>query len=81
MTTEKMMTVGKIWEKNSMKRIYIDTAKLADKEYGEIPVRNYFNRYEWGSLKIYWDCTKEELVISNGNDEAKEAVKATIETM
>ena len=81
MTTEKMMTIGKLWEKGSMKRIYVNLDKLSDKEYDEIPVRRYFNRYEWQNLKIFWDCMKEELVISTGSDEAMAAVKAIIENM
>ena len=81
MTTEKMMTIGKLWEKGGMKRIYVNLDKLSDKDYDEIPVRRHFNRYEWQNLKIYWDCAKDELVISIGSDEAKAAITAALENM
>ena len=71
--------IGKRWQKNGMDRIYINID--GQKEYNEIPVRNYFNRCEWNNLKVFFDVNKEELVITTGDSTAKEAVKAIINEM
>ena len=71
--------IGKRWQKNGMDRIYINKETFAGIEYDEIPVKNYYNRYKWGELRVYFDLATDELVITSGDDEAKEAVRATIE--
>ena len=71
--------IGKRWQKNGMDRIYINID--GQKEYNEIPVRKYFNRFEWNNLKVFYDVNKEELVITTGDSTAKEAVKAIINEM
>ena len=72
-TTQKLENMGfKHWQKNGMDRIYIKMDM--DAEYDERYLKCFFNRYQLQNLKIYWDCTKNELVITVGSDEAKEAV-------
>lgn len=71
--------IGKRWTKGDMDRIYINIDGLA--EYNDIPVRNYFNRFQWGNLKVYYDVKKDELVITPASDTAKEAVKAVVADM
>lgn len=62
-----------------MYKVYINVDGTA--EYNDIPLRNYFNRYQWGYLKVYFDNKSKELVITIGSEKAKEAVKAVINDM
>lgn len=71
--------IGKRWQKGNMDRIYINIDGSV--EVDEIPVKNYFNRYEWNNLKVYYDNKVKELVINGGSSEAKEAVKIVVEKM
>lgn len=75
---DKMIKIGKRWQKNGMDRIYINLSTIGKDLVNEIPVENYFNRFEKNNCKIFFDVIKEELVITHGNDEAKEAVRTAI---
>lgn len=79
MTIDKMMQIGKRWQKNGMDRIYVNKELVELVEVDGIMVCKFFNRYNWQSLKIYYDVNKEELVVTTGNDEAKKAVASAIE--
>lgn len=71
--------IGKRWQKGNMDRIYINIDGSV--EVDEIPVKNFFNRYEWNNLKVYYDNVNKELIINGGSSEAKEAVKIVVEKM
>ena len=71
--------IGKRWTKGDMDRVYINIDR--EKEYDGIRIRNYFNRYEWDNLKVYYDIVKGTLVISKGNEEAKQAVTHIVNEM
>ena len=73
--------IGKRWQKNGMDRFYINMDQVLSKEFDEIPVRNYFNRYEIQNLKVYYDVIKDEFIVTSGDSRAKEAVIATINSM
>lgn len=79
MTIDKMMQIGKRWQKNGMDRIYVNKELVELVEVDGIMVCKFFNRYNWQNLKIYYDVNKEELVVTTGNDEAKKAVASAIE--
>ena len=76
---ENYEKIGKRWTKGDMDRVYINIDGTA--EYNDIPVRNYFNRFQWGNLKVYYDVKKDELVITPANETAKEAVEAVVADM
>lgn len=79
MTIDKMMQIGKRWQKNGMDRIYVNKELVELVEVDGIMVCKFFNRYNWQNLKIYYDVNKDELVVTTGNDEAKIAVASAIE--
>lgn len=79
MTIDKMMQIGKRWQKNGMDRIYVNKELVELVEVDGIMVCKFFNRYNWQNLKIYYDVNKDELVVTTGNDEAKKAVASAIE--
>ena len=80
MTTKDFEAKGyKRWQKNGMDRIYINPDM--EMEYDERPLNRFFNRYERQNVKVYWDVNAEELVVTMGSDEAKEATKAVVEMM
>lgn len=77
-TKEKMVANGKRWQKNGMDRYYINFYDIADIEVDEIRLENYFNRFQKGNIKIFWDMVKDELVVTVGNDGQKAAVEKAI---
>ncbi len=79
MTIDKMMQIGKRWQKNGMDRIYVNKELVELVEVDGIMVCKFFNRYNWQNLKIYYDVNKDELVVTTGKDEAKKAVASAIE--
>ena len=78
---EKMMEVGKRWQKNGMDRYYVNYHDIELVEVDDMMVCKHFNRYQQQNIKIYWDMVKDELVITAGSDEAKEAVEKAIMAM
>lgn len=79
-TTEKLEAIGlRHWQKNGMDRIYITVDGEA--EYDERSIRCFFNRSQWMNLKVYWDVTLNQLVISTGDDDAKIAVTAYVNSL
>ena len=78
---EKMMEVGKRWQKNGMDRYYVNYSDIELIEVDDMMVCKHFNRYQRQNVKIYWDAVKDEFVVTQGNDEAKNAVEMAIMAM
>lgn len=72
---------GKRWTKNGMDRIYISSDVYMGLEYDEHKMYAYFNRHQRMNMKVYYDINKEELVITLGSDEAKEALTAALDKL
>lgn len=83
MTLEKAMTIGKRWQKGTMDRVYFNlTEDIMDKEASNgVEIRKFFNRYERGSLKAYYDVTADQMVITSGDSAAKAELAAIIESL
>lgn len=71
--------IGKRWQKSGMDRIYITIDGTI--EYNGVYVKNYFNRNEWNNLKVYFDNISNELVVTTGSEEAKEAARYAVSEM
>ena len=76
--TDKLISMGgKFWEKGDMKRVYLNEwLDLAGVEISRYKTGNiksaYFNgakisnskASELGSVKVFWDCNAEKLMVS-----------------
>ena len=71
--------IVKMWEKYGKRRAYVQLDKVLDLEYNDIPVRNYFNRYERQNLSMYADLNNGGWYVSNGSEEARNAIIATVQ--
>ena len=81
MIKEKIEANGKRWQKNGMDRIYINYDQIKDIEIDGFTAYNWLNRFERQNIKIFWDNLKDELVITQGSEEAKEHIRKAIETL
>lgn len=77
-TLSDYLQIGRRWTKNGMDRIYFNLDDIFSKEHDEVPVRNYFNRYERQNLKVFYDINKDALILTVGSNTAVEAVKDAI---
>lgn len=73
--------IGKRWQKNGMDRVYINKETVELVEVDDRFVCKYYNRYNWQNLKIFYDVNKGELVITTGDDTAKEMVRQAVESL
>ncbi len=81
MIKEKIVKNGKRWQKAGMDRIYLNYSQIENIEVDGFTAYNWLNRFQRQNIKIYWDNKKDELVITQGSDEAKEHIKRAIEAM
>ena len=78
---EKIMANGKRWQKNGMDRFYINFADISEIEVDDRRLDCYFNRYQRGNMKIYYDMVKDTFVVTEGDEEHKKYVEAAIMAM
>lgn len=78
---EKVMAVGKRWQKNGMDRYYINYSDIADIEIDDFTCYNWFNRFQRQIVKIYWDMISDEFVVTQGSEDAKKHVELAIMAM
>ena len=78
---EKVMAVGKRWQKNGMDRYYINYSDIADIEIDDLTCYNWFNRFQRQNVKIYWDMISDEFVVTQGSEDAKKHVELAIMAM
>lgn len=78
----RMMTVGNRWTKGNMDRVYVNNeimAQLLDTEASNgVRIGNWFNRRERQNLKVYYDVNNEEIVVTAGDEDAKEELKKAL---
>lgn len=78
---EKVMAVGKRWQKNGMDRYYINYSDIADIEIDDFTCYNWFSRFQRQNVKIYWDMISDEFVVTQGSEDAKKHVELAIMAM
>ena len=78
---EKVMAVGKRWQKNGMDRYYINYSDIADIEIDDLTCYNWFNRFQRQNVKIYRDMISDEFVVTQGSEDAKKHVELAIMAM
>lgn len=78
----RMMTVGNRWTKGNMDRVYVNNetmTQLLDTEASNgVRIGNWFNRRERQNLKVYYDVNNEEIVVTAGDEDAKEELKKAL---
>lgn len=78
----RMMTVGNRWTKGNMDRVYVNNetmTQLLDTEASNgVRIGNWFNRRERQNLKVYYDVNSEEIVVTAGDEDAKEELKKAL---
>lgn len=75
---EKMMQIGKRWQKNGMDRYYVNYSDIENVEVDGHKMYSMFNRYQRQNLKIYFDAVKDELVVTPADAEQKAFVESVI---
>ena len=78
---EKMLEIGKRWQKHNMDRVYVNYSDLKDVEVDGFTMYTWFNRFQRQNMKIYYDLIKDELVVTTADDEQKAFVEKAIEAL
>ncbi len=74
------INAGRRWQKYGKDRVYFEVSEiLGETASNEVPVRNYFNRYERQNLSVYYDVNAKKLVITHGGSNAKKEVERVVE--
>lgn len=75
---EKMMKIGKRWQKNGMDRLYVNYSDLEDVEVDGQTMYAWFNRAARQNMKIYYDLVADELVVTGAEADQKAFVEKVI---
>ena len=77
-----MMTVGRRWQKYGHDRVYVNAETMEKIMYTEgsntVNIRNKFNRFERNNMKVFYDVTNDEFVVTHGDDSAKAELIAVL---
>ena len=73
--------IVKMWEKYGKRRAYVQLDKVLSLEYDDIPVRNFFNRYECQNLTMYADLDNGGWYVSHGSTEARNAIITVVQRL
>lgn len=78
---EKMMQIGKRWQKGGKDRYYVNYSVLEKVEVDGHTMYSWFNRFQRQNMSIYFDAVLDELVVTTADADQKAFVEKVIMAM